>query len=65
MFVSFEYIACLLLKELSKMFERLFIDNVEEEKMWELLPKFFTLEANITLFLRMVDVPFKLGWIVL
>ena len=65
MFVSFEYIACLLLKELSKMFERLFIDNVEEEKMWELLPKFFTLEANITLFLRIVDVPFKLGWIVL
>jgi len=50
MFLSLENITCLLLKELSKMFERLFMDNVDEEKMWELSPTFLTLDANIILF---------------
>ena len=50
MFLSLENITCLLLKDLSKMFERLFRDNVDEEKMWELSPTFLTLDANIILF---------------
>ena len=58
MFLSLENITCLLLKELSKMFERLFRDNVDEEKMWELSPTFLTLDANIILFFLMPDLLF-------
>ena len=58
MFLSLENITCLLLKELSKMFERLFMDNVDEEKMWELSPTFLTLDANIILFFLIPDLLF-------
>ena len=58
MFLSLENITCLLLKELSKMFERSFRDNVDEEKIWELSPTFLTLDANIILFFLIPDLLF-------
>ena len=47
--------AWLLLNELSKIFGRLFMDNVDEENMLELSPKFFTFDANITLLFLKAD----------
>ena len=47
--------AWLLLNELSKIFGRLLIDNVDEENMLELSPKFFTFDANITLLFLKVE----------
>ena len=57
--------AWLLLNELSKIFGRLLIDNVDEENMLELSPKFFTFEANITLLFLKVEGSLGFWWIVI
>ena len=43
------------MRKLTESFGRLFMDNVDEENMLELSPKFFTFDANITLLFLKVE----------